>query len=69
MNSFEITSIAFASLNDGLALEDYLLRARAEGMSYEQIARAIHIETGGKIEVVHTTVKRWVDKLNADQVS
>ncbi len=65
-DNFSLYSIAFAALNDGLPLEDYLLRAREQGMTYEQLARAIFIETGGQIEVVHTTVKRWLDRLAQD---
>lgn len=62
MDRLKVTSLAYEACT-GETLEAYLAGARREGKTLEQIAREVYFDTDGKIEVAHTTISRWLGKI------
>lgn len=46
-------------------LDEFLAARRAEGLSYERIARDLHALTDGDVSVVGETVRRWINDTEA----
>lgn len=47
-------------------LDSWLQAARNSGLSYEQISRALFVDSGYTVDVSYRTIKRWVDALKED---
>lgn len=47
-------------------LGPWLQTQRDNGLSYEQISRALFVETGYTVDVSYRTIKRWLDALESD---
>lgn len=45
---------------EGSNLYDWLAARRAEGNSYETIAKKIWTLTDGEVDITYTTVRRWL---------
>lgn len=47
----------------GLPLADYLADSREAGLSFERIAKDLHVKTDGIVDVTWQTVSRWCKEL------